>query len=156
MERPDPSEYAALPPWDDPSDVVTGSRANSEARRHMRQSQRAPRGARAVEDAGTDSLREQSADFARQRGYPAKGVTAPAPAPSPAPKLSGPVHGLGGLLVGAVLAANLLAFLEYGRPGVSSWWSSKFWNTPTIGTPAPSATSGTVQATTTPSAGGRG
>ncbi len=154
MERPDPAEYANLPPWDDDSDVVTGRRANQVARRHMRQAQRAPRGARAVEDAGTGSLREQSADFARQQSWPAAGVKAPAPSQAASPRLGRPVKGLGGALVGAVLAANLLAFLEYGRPGVTSWWSAKFWNTPTLGTASPSTTSATAQAPATTTAGG--
>jgi hypothetical protein len=153
MERPAPAEYADLPPWEDDSDVVSAPRA----RRHMRQSgpTRAPRGARAVEEASTQSLREDSAAFARQQGYPAAGVEAPPPAPAAsAPKLR--LHGAGGFVVGAVLAANLLAFLEYGRAGVSSWWSAKFWNSPTIGTAAPSTTNATVQAPATTTAGGRG
>jgi len=35
-----------------------------------------------------------------------------------------------GFVFGMVLAANVMAFLDYGAAGVKSWWSAKFWNSP--------------------------
>jgi hypothetical protein len=58
--------------------------------------------------------------------------------------------GAGSFLLGAILAANVMAYLEYGSAGVKSWWSAKFWNkpNPSLGAAVPLG-GGTVKAAAT-------
>jgi hypothetical protein len=44
-----------------------------------------------------------------------------------------PGDGAASFILGAILAANIMAYLDYGSAGVKSWWAAKFWNKPTAG-----------------------
>jgi hypothetical protein len=130
-----------LDQWEDDSTVVTGPaaqrRQRGEGAPDLDLSNAYDAGRRGLPALAGYTAEEDQAHAAGRSDAQAGTQTAPASSGLRLPSMPN-VHkvvsggSIAGFVLGAVAAANVLAFLEYGRPGVSSWWSAKFWNHPTL------------------------
>ena len=148
--------------WEDESSSEQGPAASAKARKLLSgadaeadQAYAAGRDGLPALDDWDDALRQawQAGvdDAANDKGPslgPDQGAKAALSSLKPA-KASKPTEGVARFLIGAVLAANIMAFVNYGASGVRSWWAAKFWNSPSLGSSSSSPAGGG----TTPSMG---
>ena len=132
-----------LPPWeDDRSDWVTASGRQSAALGHeldqgannaLARAYAAGEDGLPALDAWGDDEREAwgagRSDAAAKRAATAPARSAPPARPS---RLVPSRHGIASFVLGAVVSALVLAYLEYGPEGPKSWVAAKFWNSPTL------------------------
>ena len=161
-------------PWEDESDVVSGPAAAKQHRRILHSVPPPPEqtayeqgyAGLGPDDSWSDTeLASYHAGKSEFEGpepvsSPARAGDGKAPAPQGAPsrglftRAAGAVKSAGGgtpasFFLGAVIAANVMAYLNYGPAGVKSWWSAKFWNAPSLSAAAAAPAKSTAPAAST-------